>query len=94
MKKKAWIIAAVTLLPCLVASIAASAADSAAGQKTFATTCAGCHQLKSYAGKSDAELETELKGIVGGTVKHPKKLTLSADDITNVEAYISSNEPK
>ena len=64
-----------------MASIAAPAADSAAGQKTFATTCAGCHQLKSYAGKSDAELETELKGIVGGTVKHPKKLTLSADDI-------------
>jgi cytochrome c553 len=35
-----------------------------------------------------------LKGIVGGTVKHPKKLTLSADDISNVAAYISSNEPK
>ena len=94
MKKKAWIIAAVTLLPCLVGSIAAHAADSAAGQKTFTATCAACHQLKSYSGKSDAELETELKGIVGGTVKHPKKLTLSADDISNVAAYISSNEPK
>jgi mono/diheme cytochrome c family protein len=92
--KTARIIAVVTLLPCLAASIAASAADSAAGQKTFTTTCAGCHQLKSYAGKSDAELETEIKGIVAGTVKHPKKLTLSADDISNVAAYISSNEPK
>ncbi len=94
MKKNAWIIAGVALLPCLVGSVAAHAADSAAGQKTFTATCAACHQLKSYAGKSDAELETELKGIVGGTIKHPKKLTLSDDDISNVAAYISSNEPK
>ncbi len=77
----------------LVASVPAYAADSAAGQKTFAAHCAACHQLKSYAGKSDAELETELKGVVAGTIKHPKKLTLSATDIANVAAYISSNEP-
>ena len=83
--KNARIIAAVTLLPCLAASIAGQAADSAEGQKTF---------TKSYAGKSQAELETELKGIVAGTAKHPKKLTLSADDIGNLAAYISSNEPK
>ena len=92
--KNARIIAAVTLLPCLAASIAGHAADGAAGQKTFTTTCAACHQLKSYAGKSQAELETELKGIVAGTAKHPKKLPLSADDIGNLAAYISSNEPK
>jgi mono/diheme cytochrome c family protein len=70
------------------------AADSAAGQKTFAGICAGCHQLKSYAGKSDADLETAIKGIVAGTVKHPKKLTLNETDIANVAAYISANEPK
>jgi mono/diheme cytochrome c family protein len=70
------------------------AADSAAGQKTFSGTCAACHQLKSYAGKSDADLETAIKGIVAGTVKHPKKLTLNETDIANVAAYISSNEPK
>ena len=69
------------------------AADIAAGQKTFASTCAGCHQLKSYTGKSDADLETAIKGIGAGTVKHPKKLTLNATDIANVAAYISSNEP-
>ena len=92
--KNARIIAAVTLIPCLVAALGAHAANSAAGQKTFTATCAGCHQLKSYAGSSEAELETELKGIVGGTVKHPKKPTLSADDIANVAAYISSNEPE
>ena len=78
----------------LAACEAASAGDSAAGQKKFAGSCAGCHQLKSYAGKSEAELTTELKGIVAGTVKHPKKLTLNDTEIADVAAYISTNLPK
>jgi mono/diheme cytochrome c family protein len=87
-------VAIAALLGCLVSSISVQAADSAAGEKTFTGTCAACHKLKSYAGKSETELQTEITGIVGGTVKHPKKLTLSADDIANVAAYISSNQPK
>jgi mono/diheme cytochrome c family protein len=78
----------------LVAAIPAYPADTAAGQKTFEGTCAACHQFKSYAGKSEAELQTDLQGIVGGTIKHPKKLTLNATDIANVSAYIAANEPK
>jgi len=74
--------------------IPASAADSAAGQKTFESVCAACHQLKGYAGKSESELATKINGIVAGSVKHPKKLTLSSADIANVAAYIASNEPK
>jgi mono/diheme cytochrome c family protein len=87
------IITAAALLSALAVCIPVHAADTGAGQKTFEGTCAACHKLKSYAGKSEAELETELKGIVAGTVKHPKKLTLSPDEITNVATYISSNEP-
>jgi mono/diheme cytochrome c family protein len=87
-------VVAAVLLGWLVSSIPAYAADSAAGQKLFEGTCAACHKLKSYAGKSEADLQTQLTGIVAGTQKHPKKLTLSADDIANVAAYISSNEPK
>jgi mono/diheme cytochrome c family protein len=79
---------------CIPVCAADTGADGAAGQKTFQSTCAGCHQLKSYAGKSETELETAIKGIVAGTVKHPKKLSLSATDIANVATYISSNEPK
>jgi len=75
-------------------SAPASAADSAAGQKTFESVCAACHQLKSYAGKSESDLVTQLNGIVAGSVKHPKKLTLSSTDIANVAAYIAGNEPK
>jgi mono/diheme cytochrome c family protein len=70
------------------------AADVEAGQKTFQGTCAACHKLKSYAGKSDAELEAKIKAIIAGTTKHPKKLTLNDADVANVAAYISSNKPK
>ncbi len=87
-------IAVTATLGWLASTIPAHAADSAAGQKIYAGTCAACHQFKSYAGKSETDLETQIKGIVAGTVKHPKKLTLSADDIANVATYIASNEPK
>jgi mono/diheme cytochrome c family protein len=92
--KNSLMFQAIAASSALAAAMPAYAADSAAGQKIFETTCAGCHKLSSYAGKSDADLQTTLNGIVGGTVKHPKKLTLNAADIANVAAYISSNEPK
>jgi len=88
------IVATTAAIGMFAASLAAYSADSAAGQKIFSGTCAACHQLKGYAGKSDADLQTQVKGIVAGTIKHPKKLTLSDDDVVNVAAYISSNEPK
>jgi mono/diheme cytochrome c family protein len=87
--------AAAALLGWLAACIPGYAADSAAGQKTFETTCAACHKdMKSYAGKSETDLQSAIKDIVAGTKKHPKKLTLNDADIANVAAYISSNEPK
>ncbi len=88
------IFAAAALLGWLAPVIPGYAADSVAGQKTFETTCAACHKLKSYAGKSETDLQSEIKDIVAGTKKHPKKLTLNDADIANVAAYISSNEPK
>ncbi len=92
--RKTATLAAVTVLGSVVLSIPATAADSAAGQKTFEGICAACHQLKSYAGKSESDLETQVKGIVAGTIKHPKKLTLSASEIADVATYIASNESK
>ncbi len=84
----------VAMLALLAAALPAFPADIAAGQKTFAGTFAACHQMKSYAGKSESELQTDLKGIVTGTFKHPKRLKLSPTDIADVAAYISGNEPK
>ncbi|MGA2839539.1 MAG: hypothetical protein ABSG18_05070 [Steroidobacteraceae bacterium] len=93
---KTRIIAAASLIAWFASCNPATAADSAAGQKVFEGACAACHKLKMapYAGKSESELETDVKGIVGGTIKHPTKLTLSAADIANVATYISSNNSK
>jgi mono/diheme cytochrome c family protein len=85
---------AAAVLGLLAPCVPGYAADSAAGQKTFEATCAGCHKLKSYAGKSESDLQSAIKEIVAGTKKHPKKLTLNDADIANVAAYIASNEPK
>lgn len=86
---------AAAILAVSAGATAVQAADSAAGQQIFTNTCSVCHKsFKAYAGKSQADLETSIKGIVAGTVKHPKKLALSPDDIANVAAYIASNEPK
>ena len=88
------VVAAAALVGWLY-GIPAYAGDAAAGQAIFQKTCNGCHAKKMnvFAGKSAADLETAIKGIEGGTVKHPKKLTLSADDVSNVAAYIASLPP-
>jgi mono/diheme cytochrome c family protein len=88
------IVRALAVCTAFAACVPTYAADSDAGQKTFQGPCADCHKLKSYAGKSDAKLETKIHGIIAGTTKHPKKLTLTDADVANVAAYISSNEPK
>ncbi|HTV95546.1 MAG TPA: hypothetical protein VME42_06070 [Steroidobacteraceae bacterium] len=87
---------ALSFLGWLALSPAAPAADSGAGQKTFEGICAACHKVNRppYAGKSESQLETDIKGIVAGKIPHPKKLTLSADDIANVAAYIAANDSK
>jgi mono/diheme cytochrome c family protein len=89
------IVTATALIGGLGFGMSAGAADSAAGQKIFQTTCNACHakKMQVFAGKSAGDLETLIKGIEGGTVKHPKKLTLSAEDTSNVAAYIASLPP-
>lgn len=90
------LVAGAMMLVLLAAAPLSHAADAAAGKKTFKSACATCHQLKDkhYAGKSEADLETALKGIVAGKIKHGKPLTLNASDIANVATYISSANAK
>jgi mono/diheme cytochrome c family protein len=82
-------IIAVSLNVWLAACVPASAADTTAGRNAFTANCSGCHQPKSFAGKTSAELETELKGTVAGTKEHPMKLTLSPSDIADMSAFIA-----
>ena len=90
------LVAAAIMLVLLAAAPLSHAADAAAGKKIFKSDCAKCHQLgdKHYAGKSEADLETALKGIEAGKIKHGEPLSLSPTDIANVATYISSAKAK
>jgi mono/diheme cytochrome c family protein len=46
-----------------------------------------CHQPADWKGKSAEQLETQIKGVVAGKTKHPKKLALTDAQIADVAAY-------
>jgi mono/diheme cytochrome c family protein len=87
-------VCATTLIVCLFGSNGLNAADSGAGQRVFESRCASCHRLQDYASKSQAQLEDTLKGIVAGTIDHPKRLALSAGEVMDLAAYISDNKAR
>lgn len=73
-----------------VVSGAAQAGDAKAGEAK-AEDCLECHEpSEDFAGKSAAELETTMKKIVAGTMKHKNKLTLSDADIADIAAYFAA----
>ena len=90
----ARMVCATILIGCLCGSNGSNSADSATGQRVFESRCASCHRFQDYAGKSQAQLEETLKGIVAGTIDHPKRLTLSATEVVDLAAYISDNKAR
>ncbi len=81
---------------CVVAIVLAScggvavAADVAAGKAEVDKVCSACHESADWKGKSAAQIETQIKGVVAGKTKHPKKLDLSDAQIADVAAYWAS----
>jgi len=80
-------------IACCVLSIAwcaptVWAADAAAGKTVAQAKCAACHQPVDWKGETDASLQSLLRDVVSGKVKHRKaKVELSDDDIANIAAY-------
>jgi len=68
----------------------AAAADPAAGKAEVDKVCGACHQPADWKGKSAGQLETQIKGVVAGKTKHPKKLDLTDAQIADVAAYWAS----
>jgi len=79
------------ILPLAAASLAwtmpADAADVAAGKNAAQAQCIECHEADDWEGEDAASLESLIRDIVAGKVKHKKKLELSAADIANIAAY-------
>jgi mono/diheme cytochrome c family protein len=68
----------------------AAAADPAAGKAEVDKVCSACHESADWKGKSAGQIETQIKGVVAGKTKHPKKLDLSDAQIADVAAFWAS----
>ena len=80
------------LVPLVVLATAsgsgfARAADVQAGRAAAQNKCAECHGADDWEGEDAASLESLMRDIVAGKVKHKRKLDLSPDEIANIAAY-------
>lgn len=82
---------AATLL-CL--SLGAAAADLEAGRLAAQAKCAQCHAATDWEGEDAASLESLIRDIAGGKVKHKGRIDLSSAEMTNVAAYWGSGGGK
>lgn len=65
----------------------APAADLGAGKSAAQSKCAQCHDADDWEGESAASLESLIRDIVAGKVKHKNKLELTPAEISNIAAY-------
>lgn len=68
----------------------AIAADVAAGKVAANAKCVQCHEADDWEGESAASLESLIRDIVAGKVKHKNKLTLTPGEIADIAAYWGS----
>lgn len=66
---------------------AVSAADVAAGRAAAQAKCVQCHEADDWDGESAASLESIIRDIVAGKVKHKGKIDLAPAEIANISAY-------
>ncbi len=69
------------------ASGAVQAADAQAGRSAAQSKCVQCHEADDWEGEDAASLESLIRDIVAGKIKHKGKLELSATEIANIAAY-------
>ena len=70
-----------------LAGATAAAADVAAGKATANARCIQCHEADDWDGEDAASLESLIRDIVAGKVKHKQKIELSPAEIADVAAY-------
>lgn len=77
-----------SILALLALGNLACAADVEAGKAKVAQNCAECHRTRDWSGETTAALESLIKDIVAGKVKHSqRKLQLTPQEITDIAAY-------
>lgn len=79
--------AVLTVAALFCASGAVHAADLQAGRSAAQSKCAQCHDADDWEGEAAASLESLIRDIVAGKVKHKNKLELTPAEIANIAAY-------
>jgi mono/diheme cytochrome c family protein len=72
----------------------ARAADAAAGRAVAQAQCVQCHEADDWEGEDAASLESLIRDIVAGKVKHKTKLALSPEQIAAIAAYWADSSRK
>jgi mono/diheme cytochrome c family protein len=84
--RKVWTVMVATIVLCAW-GMSARAADVAAGKAEAQAKCSQCHDADDWDGEDAASLESLIRDIVAGKVKHRGKLDLSSAEISNIAAY-------
>lgn len=82
-------LAALSVLP-----VAAMPADVQAGKAAAQAKCIGCHEADDWEGESAASLESLIRDIVAGKVKHKSPLQLSPAEVAEIAAYWGQSSEK
>ena len=75
------------IVAACLAGAAAQAADVQAGKAAAQAKCVQCHEADDWEGEDAASLESLIRDIVAGKVKHKGKLELSPAEIASIAAY-------
>jgi mono/diheme cytochrome c family protein len=70
-----------------IVAASASVADVQAGKSAAQSKCSQCHDADDWEGEDAASLESLIRDIVAGKVKHKGKLELSPAEIADIAAY-------
>ncbi len=70
----------------------AALADAAAAKAKFEAACADCHETKDFAGKPAADLETKIKAISAGTLKHKGTVKVTDAEAKDLAAFLAAGK--
>jgi hypothetical protein len=75
----------------MFASLSVHASDIEAGKTKVQQLCADCHRPKDWSGETNAALESLIKDVVAGKVKHSQRqINLTPQEISDIAAYWTS----
>jgi mono/diheme cytochrome c family protein len=78
----------------LLAPLSAGAADVQAGKTASQAKCIACHEADDWEGESAASLESLIRDIVAGKVKHKQPLQLTPAEVADIAAYWGESSQK